>query len=74
MPQSPDQVIVKGCGSVGTRVATDTCGQERPAKFKVTVCEYWICSPGTVIAVGFVGSVGGGVMAKTGVGATPLAI
>src|SRR5207248_9583404 len=29
-------------GSLGTSVATDTCGQVRGAKFKKTVCEYWI--------------------------------
>ena len=31
-----------GTGSLGTSVATDTCGQERPLKFNSTFCEYWI--------------------------------
>ncbi len=31
-----------GIGSVGTSVATETCGHVRGAKFKKTVCEYWI--------------------------------
>ncbi len=31
-----------GIGSLGTSVATETCGHVRGAKFKKTVCEYWI--------------------------------
>jgi hypothetical protein len=31
-----------GIGSLGTSVATDTCGQESPLKFSSTICEYWI--------------------------------
>ena len=30
-------------------MATLTCGHESPAKFKITVCEYWICVDRTVI-------------------------
>ena len=63
------QVIVNGCGPVGTSVATLTCGQVRPAKFRLTICEYWIWIPGTRIFFGSEGSFGGDVMANTGVGA-----
>jgi hypothetical protein len=31
-----------GIGFAGTSVATETCGQVRPLKFSMTVCEYWI--------------------------------
>ena len=34
----PDQT-----GLASTSVATETCGQDRPAKFSRTRCEYWIC-------------------------------
>src|SRR5215469_4768969 len=45
--------------SLGTRVATETCGQVRVLKFKRTCCEYWICVDLTVIRRAAVISIGG---------------
>ena len=36
--------------SAGTSVFTETCGHVRVAKFKSTVCVYWICGKRTVIS------------------------
>ncbi len=41
-----------GTELAGTSVATETCGHERPLKFKITVCEYWICVVRIVIGWG----------------------
>src|SRR3954462_2457640 len=50
---------VIGTGSFGTSVATETCGQVSPLKFRKTVCVYWICAYVTSIAVPAVISVVG---------------
>jgi hypothetical protein len=36
-----------GIGSAGTKVATETCGQLRPAIFRMTFWVYWICVAAT---------------------------
>ena len=46
-------------GLAGTSVATETCGQDRPAKFSRTSCEYWICVALTRIWRGAVMATGG---------------
>ena len=33
-------------------MATNTCGQVRPAKLSITTCEYWICLENTVMGRG----------------------
>jgi hypothetical protein len=69
LAQTSPPHIWNGCGPVGTSVATLTCGQVSPAKFRFTICEYWIWIPGTRIFFGSEGSFRGDVMANTGVGA-----
>jgi hypothetical protein len=69
LAQTSPPHIWNGCGPVGTSVATLTCGQVSPAKFRLTICEYWIWIPGTRIFFGSEGSFRGDVMANTGVGA-----
>lgn len=32
-----------GIGWEGASVAPETCGQVKPLKLSITVCEYWIC-------------------------------
>jgi hypothetical protein len=52
-------------GSLGTSVATETCGQARPLKFRITVWEYWICVEVTAIRRACVIGTGGS-MRKVG--------
>ncbi len=40
-------------------MATDTCGQVRPAKLSITTCEYWICLENTVMGRGAGIGIGG---------------
>jgi hypothetical protein len=56
------------CAVVGTNVATETCGQVKPAKLRNTVWEYWIWVESTTIVFGAVISCGG-FTSKTGTGA-----
>src|SRR5271155_1491448 len=53
------------CFVVGISVATETCGQVRPAKLRNTVWEYWIWVEVTTIVLGAVISCGG-LTTKTG--------
>jgi hypothetical protein len=46
-------------GSLGTSVATETCGRLSVLKFSKTCCEYWICIEVTLILSGVVISIGG---------------
>jgi len=46
-------------GPAGTSVATDWCGHERPAKLRITLCEYWIWVETTLMFVGRLISCGG---------------
>src|SRR5258707_10402241 len=48
-----------GTGLAGTSVATETCGQRRPLKFRMTCCEYWICVAVAMIERGAVIATGG---------------
>lgn len=43
-----------GMGSLGTKVATETCGHVSGPKFRKTCCEYWICVDLTLIVIGLV--------------------
>jgi hypothetical protein len=64
---------VIGMGSFGTSVATETCGQVSPLKFRKTVCVYWICVYVTSIWVSAVISVAG-LTAKLATGLPALAL
>ena len=59
--------------AAGTSVATETCGQVRPAKFRNTDCEYWICVDVTMISMG-AGMSCGGSTRKTGASCPGLAV
>ena len=51
----------------GTSVATETCGQSMPLKFRITFWEYWIWVEVTLTWRGWVTAVGG-VTKNTGAG------